>query len=241
MRLIGIIRLQGEIEIITGLNIGAGDLEMRIGGLDKTTIRDPRSNEPYLPGSSLKGKIRSLLEWRSGAVQQGPVNLKTLELHRGKPAEAEVRRIIQLFGVSGDQNLDDETAKDIGPTRISVADARLIPDPQGSNLPLTEIKSENSIDRISGVAANPRFFERVAPGVKFRLDISIKHLEGDDDLLQMLLEGMKLLESDSLGGSGSRGYGKVRFARLTRDGEDIQAAFDSINPFQPQQRTASAA
>jgi CRISPR-associated protein Csm3 len=94
-----IIDLRGEIELLTGLHIGAGDLEMRIGGVDNVVIRNPRNNEPYIPGSSLKGKIRSLLEWRSGVVQPGPLGLKDLD-ERDSSARA-VLAILQLFGVSG--------------------------------------------------------------------------------------------------------------------------------------------
>ena len=105
MHLNRIIDLRGEIELLTGLHIGAGDLEMRIGGVDNVVIRNPRNNEPYIPGSSLKGKIRSLLEWRSGVVQPGPLGLKDLD-ERDSSALA-VLAILQLFGVSGDADMDD--------------------------------------------------------------------------------------------------------------------------------------
>lgn len=231
MRLNHIVDLRGEIELLTGLHIGAGDLEMRIGGVDNAVIRDPRTNLPYIPGSSLKGKIRSLLEWRSGAVKEAPLGLSDLK-SAAKAQEPAVFAILQLFGISGDAQMDEADARRIGPSRISFHDAHLVADRQaGSNAPITEVKSENSINRIKGVAQNPRQTERVAAGVRFAFRITIKVLEGDGDLVATLLAGMRLLELDSLGGSGSRGYGKVRFADLRLDGADIQQKFQAIDPF----------
>ena len=232
MRLESITELSGQIELITGLHIGAGDLEMRIGGVDNAVIRNPRSNQPYIPGSSLKGKIRSLLEWRSGAVQSGPLTMNDLNGREHTPLGAEVLAILRLFGVSGDATRDDVEAKLIGPTRVSFRDATLIADSPRSNLPVTEVKSENMIDRIRGVAKHPRQTERVVAGVTFRFAVTVKVLEGDGDLVRKLLEGMRLLEKDGLGGSVSRGYGKILFRSLTQDGTDIQSSFEAIDPFE---------
>ena len=97
---------------------------------------------------------------------------------------------------------------------------------------LTEVKSENRINRISGVAEHPRNTERVPAGAKFDFRISFKRLAGDpDDLLNAVLQGMKLIEFDSLGGSGSRGYGKIKFTGLTIDGEEQQTRFDTVQAF----------
>lgn len=231
MKLEGISDIRGEILVETGLHVGAGDLEMRIGGVDRATMRDPRTAKPYVPGSSLKGKIRSLLEWRSGSVTAEPLGRKQLEASVGQPNEREVRAIVQLFGVSGDADFDEATALRIGPTRVSFHDARMVDDGPGSNLPAIEVKSENRIDRIRGVAENPRQTERIAAGVRLAFRVTVKRLEGDGDLVTTLLEGMRLLELDSLGGSGSRGYGKVSFKGLSLDGADIQDRFASIDPF----------
>ena len=243
MRLTKILDLRGEIELLTGLHIGAGDLAMRIGGVDNAVIRSPRDNLPYIPGSSLKGKIRSLLEWRSGAIggaNGNPLDLSALKRVAGRPEEALVAAILKLFGVSGDQSLDEATATRFGVTRVSFHDASLIDDRSpGSNLPLTEVKSENRIDRIRGVAEHPRQTERVAAGVSFAFRLTVKVFDGDEDLLPTLFGGMRLLELDSLGGSGSRGYGKIRFCKLTLDGSDIQTAFDAIDPFAPAQGAAA--
>jgi CRISPR-associated protein Csm3 len=142
MRLEKISEISGEIEIVTGLHIGAGDLEMRIGGVDNAVIRNPGTGEPYIPGSSLKGKIRSLLEWRSGAVQSSPLSLKDLKQHENAPEGKEILAILQLFGVSGDTDRSDEEAGRVGPTRVSFSDAALMTEQYGSNQPITEIKSE---------------------------------------------------------------------------------------------------
>ena len=178
----------------------------------------------------MKGKIRSLLEWRSGAVRPEPLSLK--DLNESDPSARAVLAILQLFGISGDANLDDAHVEKIGPTRVSFHDARLLEeDAPRSNHPLTEIKSENSIDRVRGVALNPRQTERVAAGVRFEFRVTVKVLDKDGDLVRDLLNGMRLLELDSLGGSGSRGYGKIRFLNLRKDTADIQADFEAMDPF----------
>lgn len=236
MRLIKILDLRGEIELLTGLHIGAGDLAMRIGGIDNPVICGSRDNNPYIPGSSLKGKIRSLLEWRSGAIGSAngkPLGVDALKHDEGS-AELQVAAILKLFGVSGDQPPDETTAKRFGMTRVSFHDAKLIDDrPPGSNLRLTEAKYETRINRITGTAADGslRQTERVVAGVRFAFRVTVKLLDIDEELLPTLLTGMRLLELDSLGGSGSRGYGKIRFRKMTLDGRDIQADFDAIDPF----------
>lgn len=231
MKLIKIQKLEGTLELHSGLRIGASEGEIRIGGVDNQVIRNPHSNEPYIPGSSLKGKIRSLLEWRTGAVKSEPLGIRDLDARY--PG---VKPILQLFGVGGGDALEDAQAAEIGPTRLSFWDAPLeadwVADIVEANLPLTEVKTENRIDRIKGTAEHPRQTERVPAGARFRFRLSIKVLDGDgDELHRTLLAGLRLLELDSLGGSGSRGYGKVRFNDLMLDGANIQKEFDAIDPF----------
>ncbi|WP_194745254.1 type III-A CRISPR-associated RAMP protein Csm3, partial [Thermaurantiacus tibetensis] len=149
-------RIEAELEVVTGLHIGAGDLEMRIGGIDRPVIRDPVTELPYVPGSSLKGRMRALLEWTTGALPGD----RLLGLNEAdKPG---VRPILLLFGLGG-----GDASKDFGPSRLSVADAFLLdafrPD-RGRNAQITEAKFENQIHRISGTATNPRQTERVVPG-----------------------------------------------------------------------------
>ena len=233
-QLTGITTIQATLELVSGLRIGAGDSEMRIGGVDNTVIRHPHTQAPYIPGSSLKGKMRSLLEWRSGAVKEEPLGYKDLQAANGND-QAEVKRILQLFGISGDAKLGQEM-QELGPSRLSFWDCNLQAEWEkeirDNNQMLTEVKSENRINRISGVAEHPRQTERVPAGARFDFRLSVKRLAGDGDaLLTTVLQGLKLLELDSLGGSGSRGYGKVKFVGLTIDGQDAQARFDAVQPF----------
>lgn len=210
MKLQDIQVITGKIELLTGLHIGAGDAEIQIGGIDNTVVKNPLNNEPYIPGSSLKGKIRSLLEWKSGEVKEKSLSFDNYKNAQNKEA---VKRILQLFGDAGDKKNQD-AQKEIGQTRLALWDCPLSEESkkQLENQSYTEVKAENTINRISGTAANPRHTERVPAGVKFDFQISIKKFDTDgDDLLAELLKGLKLLEMDSLGGSGSRGYGKVKF------------------------------
>lgn len=234
-QLTAITTITATLELVSGLRIGAGDSEMRIGGVDNTVIRHPHTQVPYIPGSSLKGKIRSLLEWRSGAVKEEPLGYKDLQ-NASDTSRDDVRRILQLFGISGDAKLGKEMLS-LGPSRLSFWDCNLQAEweqqVRDNNQMLTEVKSENRINRISGVAEHPRQTERVPAGALFDFRLSLKKLADDsDDLLRTALQGMKLLEFDSLGGSGSRGYGKVKFVNVQIDGEDRQAAFDAIQPFE---------
>ena len=226
--------LEATLVLETGLHIGAGDGEIHIGGVDNTVIKHPVSGEPYIPGSSLKGKIRSLLEWKSGAVQEAPLGKKEFQQVQGKQQQA-VKHILQLFGVSGDTQ-DEDFQKQIGHTRVSFWDCALCPKYverlSENNLPLTEVKSENRINRIAGTAEHPRQTERVPAGAEFQFKLSMKEFDEDgEELLQTLLQGLKLLEWDSLGGSGSRGYGKVKRKELTHNGNRIVEKFDEIQPF----------
>ena len=235
MQLKHIHHITADLVLETGLHIGAGDSEIHIGGIDNAVIKHPVSGEPYIPGSSLKGKIRSLLEWKSGRVQENPLGKKEYEEASGASKEA-VKHILQLFGISGD-TADPEFQKTIGHTRLAFWDCPLDPGyaakQREDNLSWTEAKSENRINRISGTAEHPRFTERVPAGAVFTFRLTLKQYDGDDDaLLHTLLTGLKLLEWDSLGGSGSRGYGKVRFANLALDGDSaISDRFAQHKPF----------
>lgn len=218
MRLTTVKKIEGTITLQSGLHIGSGDMEMHIGGTDSPVVKHPHTLDPYIPGSSLKGKVRSLLEMESGlmAITKGNVvSSKYLnDVKDDNVLRSKCEAILKVFGTSGAHN-DDNV--DLGPTRVSFADCYL--DSEWKNQAnenrwlLTEEKSENSINRISGTAVSPRFIERVPEGTRFRLLVTFKILkEGDDNLFNdVLLKGLKLLEMDALGGSGSRGYGRVSF------------------------------
>ena len=234
MQLTNIHILEATLILETGLHIGGGDSEIHIGGIDNEVIKHPVSGEPYIPGSSLKGKIRSLLEWKSGAVQEAPLGKTEYDRAQNEQQQA-VKAILQLFGISGDTQNED-FQKEIGHTRVSFWDCPLNKDYadrlREDNLPLTEAKSENRINRIAGTAQDPRQTERVPAGARFDFKLTIKEFDGDDEALSdTLLQGLKLLEWDSLGGSGSRGYGKVKLQNLRKNGEDISEDFANIQPF----------
>lgn len=214
MKLESIKEIKGKIILKSGLHIGAGDMEMKIGGVDNPVIKHPHTQEPYIPGSSLKGKVRSLLEMRSGLMVKtdgAPVSVKTLKSCTGNGEKEVCEKILKLFGTSG-----AETDSSLGPTRVSFADCSLDDKwkvkAREHHLSFTEVKSENSINRIKGIAENPRFSERVPSGVEFKFTVTLKQLSpNESDLETFLLEGLKLLQMDALGGSGSRGYGRIEF------------------------------
>lgn len=208
---IGNILLQGKIECLTGLHVGGGKDKMEIGGVDSPVVRDPNSRYPYIPGSSLKGKMRMLLEFSEGKAglpdKEGKPN--------GKPHSCDSPEcpVCRVFGSSAE-------GRKCGPTRLMVRDA--YPDEPtqklweglDSELLYTELKSENFLDRLTS-AANPRFIERVVKGSKFDLDMvfGVYQVDEYDDLafFPHILTALWLLEHSALGGSGTRGYGRVRF------------------------------
>ncbi|HET9319241.1 MAG TPA: type III-A CRISPR-associated RAMP protein Csm3 [Bryobacteraceae bacterium] len=226
LKLIGKLILEGEMHCETGLHIGAGKGSLEIGGSDNPVVKDAQGR-PYIPGSSLRGKIRSLLEQYSGAA----VPSELVYLSRRKGQEVRIHQsdrpddeICLLFGrnagrmerVTGDP-LDSHNAT---PARLAVFDAPLeiesITPPMRENLDdeLTEVKNENAIDRITS-QANPRTLERVPAGARFRVRFIMDLLcDEDAPLFSHLLQGMRLLEDDALGGGGSRGSGRVRFSNL---------------------------
>lgn len=200
------------LECETGLQIQAGNISFDIGGIDNPVVKNPITGEPYIPGSSLKGKMRSLLEW-----QEAP---DALIKGRGNVLNDPKYDVCKLFGVapSGIPSSQDATDQEkILISRAIVRDAYLTAESKemlqsqlGENI-FTEIKAENSINRLTS-KASPRFFERVPKGAAFEGAIVLtQYVEEDEKLLDLLLEGMKLLEDNYLGGSGSRGAGKVKF------------------------------
>lgn len=204
------ILIKGTIIVQTGLMIGGSSSSLDIGGIDKYVVRHPITKLPYIPGSSLKGKMRSLLELRYGH----------LELKRD--------RDLHIIGAKSSQNPEHSTARMFGhiksqekhvlnptqqPSRIIVRDSELINAKhlEDTELLYTEVKAENTIDRITS-EANPRFFERVPKGARFELNIVLNYFTTDkDDFLARTLEAFRLIQDDYLGGGGSRGNGQVRF------------------------------
>lgn len=234
MQLKAIQTFSGLLELLTGLHIGTGNSEMHIGGTDNPVNKHPITQEPYIPGSSIKGKMRSLLEWKLGVVgatEGKPLGFSHIETLNDKEAG---KNLLKLFGGSPEgSNVDSRLIEEIGPTRLSFWDCPLDPEwvkkMNESSLPWTETKMENMIDRIQGVAQHPRSTERVPAGAKFCFKLTLRvHEDDKEDLKKMIYEGLKLVELTGLGGSGSRGYGKVEFQTLYLDGTDVKGELSSV-------------
>lgn len=204
MKLLHKRKLTGSIELLTGLHIGDSKESSDIGGLDSPVVRRKDNNQPYIPGSSLKGKIRCLLEQMEGATEVG----KGGEL------------INKLFGITEKKN-GSTIITTAQLSRLIVRDCYL---DSGSvellnsknietDMPFTEIKFENTIDRVKGAAKNGglRNVERIPAGAKFSFEFILNHYEGDSEEIKNLLKkGITLLNADYLGGSGTRGYGHIK-------------------------------
>ena len=233
MQLTNIQKLTGQIELLSGLHIGSGNTEIHIGGTDNPVIKNPITQHPYIPGSSIKGKMRSLLEWQLGVVghtEGQPLSFKHLKKLDSKVLD-KAKKLVSLFGGAPDGDIPADLLEEIGPSRLSFWDCALDPDwakeMDRKNLLLTETKMENSIDRIRGTAENPRNTERVPATARFDFNLTIR-VHDNEDLIDTILIGLKLLELTGLGGSGSRGYGKIAFRDLKLDGQDIQSKLDQL-------------
>lgn len=218
IQLHGKVILSGEIRAVTGLRIGGGSTGIEIGGVDNVVVRNPLNNEPYIPGSSLKGKMRSLLERHTSARQNR-------NIRSGKPrvaiheCENETDyascKVCRLFGVAGEKEFAT-------PSRVYVRDVHLTEesrkklDAARTELPLTEVKWEAAIDRITS-AAVPRQMERVPAGAIFGpFEFIFNFYKPDDaELFMTFLQTLELLQDDYLGGGGSRGSGKIALEHIS--------------------------
>ncbi|WGS65209.1 type III-A CRISPR-associated RAMP protein Csm3 [Marinitoga aeolica] len=201
--------IKGKIELKSGLHIGGADFGISIGGIDSPVIRNPLTNEPYIPGSSLKGKMRSLLE------KVLDVDFETFGSGKNKVKRHECNdencKVCRLFGSSIDKN------KSI-PSKIIVRDSYLTKESKelleklDTDLPYTEWKTENSLDRITA-AASPRQIERVPAGTKFEFEIvyNVENENHKKEDIENIFKLLELVEEDYLGKGGSRGNGKVEF------------------------------
>lgn len=200
------IKINTSITLITGLHIGGNSENVEIGGIDNPVIKmASKDNMPYIPGSSLKGKMRCLLEQAAGSPQVG------LD-----------EKVNNLFGINKEKN----PKKEDKPSKLIVRDAMLSEESKkmllecdNLDMPYTESKFENIIDRVKGVAEHPRQTERVPAGAVFDAEFVINVWDDKDDeknLLELFEKGIRLLENDYLGGSGSRGYGQIKFGELKK-------------------------
>ncbi len=227
LKLLGKLILTGELTCQTGLHIGAGKGSLEIGGADNPVVKDA-FGVPYVPGSSLRGRLRSLLEASMGLTAPGEMIYlsrrrgQQVRIHQSNRPGDEVGLLFgRMPGRMERVEGDALEAKAVTPARLAIYDAPLdagsVTAQMRENMDdeLTEVKSENAIDRITA-QANPRTLERVPAGAKFRVRMVLDILcEEDRVLMARLVEGLRLLEDDALGGGGSRGSGQVSLGALT--------------------------
>lgn len=199
----GKIEISGKIELLTGMHIGASDSFAAIGAIDTPVIKDPISGLPIIPGSSLKGKMRTL----------------SAKAYNEKPFvkwEEDDEKIIRVFGTS-------KSVKSGHPVNSRILFSDVIMEnmeeikSRGVELS-TEAKEENAINRVTGIA-NPRVIERVIKGATFPLNI-IYNVDNEEELVEdfhTIADGLKLLQYDYIGGHGSRGYGRISISNLQLD------------------------
>jgi CRISPR-associated protein Csm3 len=224
--------LSGRLACVTGLHIGGSAAGLEIGGVDNPVIKDPLTEYPFIPGSALKGKLRSLFEWSTGLVgkqtaqqdKYSAYDCSELKKKRddmaddiGKAKWDSAFALARLFGAA---SAEPDVRQRSGPTRLTVRDAFPADDTVakweewlGEKI-YTEIKTENSLDRVTSEAM-PRPMERVPAGSEFGFEMIVDVYRDDDhELFLNLFTAMRLLENSALGGSGSRGHGQVEFRKL---------------------------
>ncbi|MBZ5724346.1 MAG: type III-A CRISPR-associated RAMP protein Csm3 [Acidobacteriia bacterium] len=207
--------IEGTINCVSGLHVGGADDQLEIGGLDLPVIKHPDTKEPYIPGSSLKGRMRSELEHKLGKYSGKSANEPCGCCLADCP-------ICRVFGPHKFDPRHPPGAGHPGPTRLLVRDAQAI-----GALAL-ELKTESGNDRATGQAGNPRQLERVAAGAKFHLRLMLQVFDTDDKfkyagktgkdaLLAVVCEALGYVQSSGIGGGISRGSGEVRIDGMTLD------------------------
>lgn len=210
--------IKGTLTLLSGLHIGDSKENVEIGGVDSPVIRRKDNNQPYIPGSSLKGKLRSLLEVAMG---EGLNSRGETSFDYDSYVTTNGKLMARLFGSAGNNGM---------PSRILVRDSNLTKDKtdedgkviekgwatkldesEFTDMPFTEVKFENVINRLNGTAEHPRQIERVPAGAEFDIEFVINVMEDADEekFIALLDAGIALLQHDYLGGSGTRGYGQV--------------------------------
>ena len=228
--------IQGKIRCETGLHIGGTMEGFEIGGMDNPVLRDPSTGYPYIPGSSIKGKMRSIMEWATGKITviNDPQSKRVSgDVHSFSDCHDHFCPICRIYGTSA-------AAKGwkSGPARLVVRDAFITTDEDltekekkegkkstkekmdllesEQGLPKVEWKTENSINRITS-AANPRPMERVTAGSEFMFEMVYSIYDTGDggktdkDNLKEVFKALRILEDSALGGGGSRGNGQISF------------------------------
>lgn len=215
----GKILIQCKLIVLTGMHIGDSSAFSAIGAVDSQVVRDPLTGLPIVPGSSLKGKLRTLLARSiSGDIQNMPAH------------DNDDERIKRLFGSS----------KPVCAARLQFADSFVSNAAEMRRVGITEVKAENGINRADSVA-NPRFIERVSRGTQF--DVKIVYEIADESQisedLALLAKGMKLLQLDYLGGHGTRGSGRISLREFNimpfeaeTDVQRLEALFHEVEEYE---------
>ncbi|MBM7865798.1 type III-A CRISPR-associated RAMP protein Csm3 [Heliobacterium gestii] len=217
MKLERIAVIRGVILCKSGLRIGGSNDEIEIGGVELPVIKHPWTREPYIPGSSLKGKMRSGLEKKLGRY----------DVQAGEPCGCGSSNcpVCVIFGTH-----KSKSTSAAGPTRIIVRDCPFTEKQQElynemltKGQPFLETKTENMIDRNSGKAKHPRPVERVPAGAEFQMEIALQFYNMDlgreETLINHVKQALLMVQNTYLGGFGSRGSGQVEFKDLTLDGQ----------------------
>jgi CRISPR-associated protein Csm3 len=215
----GRVFVRGNIRAVTGLHIGGAAGALEIGGVDSPVIRNPLNNQPYIPGSSLRGKMRSLTERLHGSAQNMRIG-KGVYVHvcrQEKRSDDEYHQVFNgcpvcsVFGVTGDEAVPHPTSLIVRDVFLGANSIALL-EKADTDYPFSEIKWEATIDRVTS-AAVPRQIERVPAGAVFEgfeLVYNIYDRPGRDHF-PTVIKALQLVEEDYLGGLGSRGGGKVEF------------------------------
>lgn len=192
-----------RLTLLSGLHIGDSKDTTEIGGIDSPIVRRKDNREPYIPGSSLKGKVRCLLEQIDGAAKVGNSAKINAVFGIAEKNNTQTSRVIfrDAYFAKEDNDYPLENIYEI------------LRDSEYTDMPFTEMKVENTIDRVLGKAKDGgiRNIERIPPGVKFNIEVVINSFEKEENhAMELLVEGFKALNNDYLGGSGTRGYGQVK-------------------------------
>ena len=215
----GKILIRCDLEVRTGMHIGGSSAFSAIGAVDSPVVRDPYTGYPIVPGSSLKGKLRTLL-----------ARSRCQDIEHMPDFDQDDEVILRLFGSS----------EPVRRSRLQFADAFLSNADQLANVGVTEVKTENAMSRAKSVA-NPRQIERVIAGAKFAVRIVYEVTDPDQihEDLALLAKGMKLLQMDYLGGHGSRGSGRVSLKNFAlesygapADRDELKALFDEVDSYE---------
>lgn len=215
--------LSAKMRAVTGIRVGGNNARIEVGNVDNVVIKNPFTGLPFVPGSSLKGKMRTLLQYELGFVDPSSGSVWTIsesvEYYAKQKATHSYERdpVLRIFGTSSDKKGEWK----YGPSRLIVRDANLCDGFEKKHpSEILEIKTEVAIDRLTGTAAKsgPRQMERVVAGAVFDVNMvfrvfNIHGSDVDEEMFYRYIPRLfNLLELDSIGGCGSRGYGKVEFS-----------------------------